>query len=36
MIKTEIAYTLAIGAACFIAGALTAVIALWACLEPIR
>lgn len=35
MTKTETVLTVAIGVACFIAGALTAVIALWACLEPI-
>lgn len=36
MTKTETALTIAVGIAGFIAGALTAVIALWACLEPIK
>lgn len=35
MIKTETALTVAIGAACFIAGALTAILFFWACLEQI-
>lgn len=35
MTKTETALTIAVGIACFIAGALTAVIAIWAAAEPI-
>lgn len=35
MIKTETALTVAIGAACFIAGALTTTLFFWACLERI-
>lgn len=35
MIKTETALAVAIGVACFIAGALTAILFFWACLERI-
>lgn len=35
MTKLETAYTIALCVSCFIAGALTAVLAFWAALEPI-
>lgn len=35
MTKLETTYIIALCAACFIAGALTAVMAIWAALEPI-
>lgn len=35
MIKTETAMTIAVALAGFAAGALTAVLFFWACLEPI-
>lgn len=35
MIKTETALAVAVGVACFIAGALTAILFFWTCLEQI-
>lgn len=35
MTKTETALTVAVGVACFIAGALTAILFFWSCLERI-